>query len=252
MTWHAATWQAANLQAATLPLPPHAADGMLADCDSRRLGTDLFHALSQPLTALCCSLELSLQQTLTADEYRESASRALQQAERVSWLTTAIRELFDAGQAGEEPEILQLREAVASAISDLSLVAESEGVEIRYLPETPCPVWFEAERLRRGLFHWLGFGISACTRGETVELELKDSGIEVVMRMTISGASPTFSRKLALTPSDGGQVEALSRRLGLGIALAIFQAAGGRCKAGAEDDRGCRSLEILLPRVTAG
>ncbi len=43
-----------------------------------------------------------------------------------------------------------------------------------------------------------------------------------------------------------------SRRLGLGIALAIFQAAGGRCKVGAEGDRGCCSLEVILPRVTAG
>ena len=97
---------------------------------TRQLGSDLFHALSQPLTALCCSLELALQQTLTAEEYRESVSRALMQAERVSWLTMGIRELFEAEQAGEDCEVLPLQVAVASAIDDVLLVAEAAGVRI--------------------------------------------------------------------------------------------------------------------------
>ncbi len=155
------TWPQPSLRAAPLPVPPCASGMLLADCDSRRLGSDLFHALSQPLTALRCSLELSLQRTLTADEYRESASRALQQAERVSWLTTGIRELFDAGQAGEEPEVLHLQEAVAGAISDVVLVAESRGGGSSLLARDAKLVRESGSknemRLRRGLFNWLGF-----------------------------------------------------------------------------------------------
>jgi hypothetical protein len=37
-----------------------------AECESRQLVSDLFHELSQPLTTLCCSLELALLQTPTA------------------------------------------------------------------------------------------------------------------------------------------------------------------------------------------
>ena len=36
-----------------------------AECESRQLVSDLFHQLSQPLTTLCCSLELALLQTPT-------------------------------------------------------------------------------------------------------------------------------------------------------------------------------------------
>jgi hypothetical protein len=74
---------------------PAAANG-----EPRQLVCDLFHQLSQPLTTLCCSLELAQLQTPTPEQYGEIVSRTLEQAEKASWLATAIRELFDAGQAG--------------------------------------------------------------------------------------------------------------------------------------------------------
>ena len=132
--------------------PTTGTSSTLPDFELERLSSDLFHALSQPLTGLCCSLELTLQQSLTAEEYRESVSRALIQAERVSWLTMGIRELFEAGQAGEDCEVLALQGAVAGAIDDVLLVAETAGVRICWVTRSACPVWFEAQRLRNALF----------------------------------------------------------------------------------------------------
>jgi len=58
-----ATTPPTTIPPATIPQAAGAAP-MLPDCERRRLSSDLFHALSQPLTALCCSLELvTLQQT---------------------------------------------------------------------------------------------------------------------------------------------------------------------------------------------
>jgi hypothetical protein len=74
------------------------------ECESRQLVSDLFHQLSQPLTTLCCSLELALLQTPNAEQYGEIVSQALSQAEKVSALATAIRELFDASLAGQGGE----------------------------------------------------------------------------------------------------------------------------------------------------
>jgi signal transduction histidine kinase len=185
----------------------------LPDCEPRQLLADLFHALSQPLTTLCCSLELTLQQAATAEEYRACVTRALADAERVSWLSTGIRELLEAGHAGEDCESLPMQAAVQATIGDLLLLAESAGVRIGYLPGETGPVWFEAQRLRRGLFHLLGFALSAGGQGATVRIELAEAGEEV---------------ELALSGEGRALVEdQLERRLGLGIARAIFESAGG-------------------------
>ena len=148
----------------------------LPDSEPRQLVSDLFHALSQPLTSLCCSLELTMQQSPTPEQYRESVSRVLVQAEHVSWLASGIRELFDASEAGEDCEALPLQTAVQSAVSDLLPVAEAAGVRICYLPRSGCPVRFEAQRLRQGLFHLLGFAVSVGGRGAVVKIEVGRRG----------------------------------------------------------------------------
>jgi len=230
---------------------------VLPDCESPRLRADLFHALSQPLTTLCCSLELTLQQTPTEKQYRESVTRALAQAEQVSWLATGIRELLDAGDAGPDLEVLQMQAAVHDAVTDLLSVAELAGVRICYLPRSPGSVRFEARRLRRGLFHLMGF-VVGWGGGAVVRIELSESGEQVVLALTVSGegisreamesaespesSSPASSSQDAL-PRD------LTRRLGLGIARATFEAAGGSFRA----ERGIESMivEVRLPRVAA-
>ena len=227
----------------------------LPDCESPRLVADLFHALSQPLTTLCCSLELTLQQTPTEKQYRESVTRALAQAEQVSWLATGIRELLDAAEAAPDLEVLQMQAAVQDAVSDLLPVAELAGVRICYLPRSPGSVRFEARRLRRGLFHLLSF-VVGWGGGAVVRIELSESGEQVVLALTVSGegisreamesapesSSPASSSQDAL-PRD------LTRRLGLGIARATFEAAGGSFRA----ERGIESMivEVRLPRVAA-
>jgi signal transduction histidine kinase len=196
--------------------------GAAPEYEPRQLVSDLFHQLSQPLTTLCCSLELAPLQASTAEEYGEIVSRALGQAEKVSWLATAIRELFDAGQAGQAPEVLELRRAVQDAVGDLLPVAASAGIEISYLTAPTCPIWFDAQRLRQGLFHLLGFVVDSGGRGELVKIELKEHGEKAVMTITVSGAD-----RLMNGADQKDSQPALTRRLGIGIARAIFEAAGG-------------------------
>lgn len=212
-----------------------------AECESRQLVSDLFHQLSQPLTTLCCSLELALLQTPTAEQYGEIVSHALSQAEKVSSLATAIRELFDASLAGEGGEVMELRRAVEEAVGDLLPVAESAGVQVCYLPGPACPVWFDALRLRQGLFHLIGFAIGSGGPGAAVRIELAEHGAELGLRLTISG-----SQGICDEPSNANSDLELLRRLGLGIARAIFEAAGGSLSI-ARSAEG-RSVDVRLPR----
>lgn len=219
---------------------PAAAEG-----EPGQLVFDLFHQLSQPLTTLCCSLELALLQTPTLEQYGEIVSRALAQAEKVSWLATAVRELFDAGQAGEGGEVLELRWAVEDAVADLLPVAESAGVQVCYSRQSPCPLWFNAQRLRQGLLHLLGFGVAAGGPGAVMKIELEEHGMEVGLALTISG-NAGFDGASTAGPSHDHLPDEMVRRLGLGIARAIFEAAGGSLRM--ERGAGCLSVGVRLLR----
>jgi C4-dicarboxylate-specific signal transduction histidine kinase len=188
--------------------------------ESQQLVSDLFHQLSQPLTTLCCALELALLQTPTLEQYGEIVSQALDQAEKASALATAIRELSGAGQPGGSGDLLELRREVEEAIADLLPVAESAGVQVCFAPGPACPVWFDASRLRQGLFHLVGFAIGS---GAAVAIELAERAAQAMLGLTISGPGVGGD-----TPADPGLE--LWRRLGLGIARAIFEASGGSCR----------------------
>lgn len=192
-----------------------------AEYETRRLVSDLFHQLSQPLTTLGCSLELALLQTPTTEEYGQIVVQALHQAEKASALATAIRELLDAGHAGDNAEILDLRRAVEDTVGDLLPVAESAGVGITCVTQAACPVWFNAQRLRQGLFHLLGFSISASGRGAAVTIHLEKRDRQAVLGLTVSRNAA--SNRISMTAPD----QELLQRLGLGISRAIFEAAGG-------------------------
>jgi hypothetical protein len=219
----------------------------LPDCEPQRLACDLFHALSQPLTTLCCSLELALQQALTQEQYRECVIGALAQVERASWLAMGVRELLDAGEPGEDSEPLQLQAAVHDAVTDLLTVAESARVRICYLPSSSGRVRFEAQRLRRGLFHLVGFTVGWAARAAVVRIELVDVAEDVVLGLTVSDEDAAAGTGPQHAGEDRRSCEHLARRLGLGIARATFEAAGGSFRVQLADNR--LSVEVRLRRV---
>ncbi len=221
------------------------ANPALANGEPRQLVSDLFHQLSQPLTTLCCSLELAQLQTPTAEQYGEIVSRTLEQAEKVSWLATAIRELFDAGQTGADGEVLELRWVVEDAVADLLPVAQSAGVQVCYSPRSPCPVWFDAQRLHQGLSHLLAFGLASGGPGAVMTIEMEERGAEVVLTLTLSGRGE-FDGAPAAGPNHAHLPDDMVTRLGLGIARATFDAAGGSLGLKHGSDR--LSVEVRLLR----
>jgi signal transduction histidine kinase len=207
-----------------------------ATSEFRQLVSDLFHQLSQPLTTLCCSLELALLQPPGPEQYREIVTHALVQAEKASSLATAIRELFDASRPGENGEVLDLRRAVEEAVTDLLPVAEAAGVQICHAPGPACPVWFDQLRLRQGLFQLIGFVIGSGGPGGAVGIELKSRGAKAILSLTVSGACDHSEAS-----ADNSDLQLL-QSLGLEIARAIFEAQGESFHA--ERRAECLSVEV--------
>jgi len=54
--------------------------------------SDIFHTLSQPLTALRYALDVSLIDAFTVDQYRQAVQAAIEQAERLQEALVEIRD----------------------------------------------------------------------------------------------------------------------------------------------------------------
>jgi len=89
----------------------------------------LLHSLSQPLTGLRCSLELSLDET--AEQRHESVAVALHQTEQVIGMVQLMREYLDAEQAEPGAFSTALEPVIRGLVEDLSSIAAVRDVEVR-------------------------------------------------------------------------------------------------------------------------
>ncbi len=119
---------------------------------------ELLHSLSQPLTSLRCSLELSLDET--AEPQQTSAVLALQQTEQVIGMIQLMREYLDAEQAGAEVRRTSLDQVLRNVMEDVSSIAEARGIGLRIEGTCSATVTVPASRLRLAL-QYLGLALMA-------------------------------------------------------------------------------------------
>src|SRR5438309_2270649 len=95
-----------------------------AGTERQKLVSELFHALSQPITALRCSLELALYDPHPSVS-EEKLQTALGHAEKIAELAAGIRQLIEADDPGDARKPLPLESCLREAMSHLHLVAEA-------------------------------------------------------------------------------------------------------------------------------
>ena len=122
----------------------------------RRLASEVFHDLSQPLTALHCLLELSLRRDRTVKEFRDSVAIALQNAERLRHRLLCLRELSDAEDPGEISAPVQLDRLMLELQEETIPLFESAGrpLEVGF---GPAEVRGNPTKLARAFFYMLSF-----------------------------------------------------------------------------------------------
>jgi hypothetical protein len=146
---------------------------------------ELLHSLSQPLTGLLCSLELSLQLRpdlsieQVAEQQQASVSVALQQTEKVIGMIQLMREYLDAEQPAPEAFSSALAPATRSVIEELSSIAAVRGVRLRLVGT--CTATVPESRLRLALQYLITTLIEAQPVGGKVTLLLGEGPAGAVL-----------------------------------------------------------------------
>ena len=122
----------------------------------RDFAANVFHDLSQPLTALHCSLELALVRDQTIEEFRASVEAALHAAERLRQRLLLLRELSDAEDPGDTSTPLVLDQLLQQLREDMLPLFESAGRSFELTCEAAKVAAHEA-KLMRGFFYLLEF-----------------------------------------------------------------------------------------------
>jgi hypothetical protein len=185
----------------------------------RAFVSDLFHAVSQPLTALECGLELSLRRDQSAAEFRARVETALVNAKLLHRRLLEARALQDASEPGDTHAPVDLKGLVLQLHEDLLPVATSAQIKLDVKCEAATVHGNEA-RLRNGLFYLIEFLLRVCGSGQRVSIRAQRvslTALEVSFRNSSPARIETPDSTPVAEPAD----------LGLRIAQRTFRAAGG-------------------------
>jgi len=217
---------------------------------------ELPHSLSQPLTSLRCSLELSIEEV--AEQQQESVSVALQQTEKVIGMIQLMREYLDAEQPGPEACPVALAPAMRSVIEELSSIAAVRGIRLRLVGTCTATVPVPESRLRLALQYLIATTIEAQPMDGKVTLLLGEGPAGTVLRAEgervrdldfrnrkKSATSPQMKRDRA-----GATSASTLRRVRLAIASRVLESAGASLVFG-DGDGDANGFVLRVPRRVA-
>ena len=148
--------------------------------DQEVLG-ELLHSLSQPLTSLRCSLELSIDDV--AERQQSAVSLALQQTEKVIGMIQLMREYLDAEQPGSEAHPVALAPAVEAVVEELASIAALRRIKLAVVGTCSANVPMPEPRLRLALQYLLSALIQAARASSEISLRLEEGSSESVLRV---------------------------------------------------------------------
>lgn len=141
--------------------------------------SEALHALSQPLTALECGLELSLRQDKTVAEIRNRMEALRETAQALHQRLLELRALHDAADAGDTTSPVALHVLLEHLQADFSQVAELSQANLA-IKCRPVQAFGNSERLRNGFFHLLEFLMRHCPGGGSVTVTARRGGAATV------------------------------------------------------------------------
>jgi signal transduction histidine kinase len=178
---------------------------------------ELLHSLSQPLTSLRCSLELSFDEV--AEQQQAGVSVALQQTEKVIGMIQLMREYLDAEEPGSEARPVALAPAVRAVVEELSSIAALREIRLPLAGTCTASVPVPEPRLRLALQYLLAALIQTAPADSEITLRLEEGSSESVLRVECEkGARAAHSKRDSVSGTLG--------KVRIAIASRVLEAAG--------------------------
>jgi signal transduction histidine kinase len=207
---------------------------------------ELLHSLSQPLTGLRCSLELSLDLPLklspeeVAEQQQESVAVALQETEKVIGMIELMREYLDADQPGPQACSAALAPVLRSVIEELSSIAAVRRIQLRLVGTCRATLPVPEPRLRLALQYLIAAMMEAQPVGDKVTLLLGEGPAGAVLRVE---GKRRFREPVRATSASAATL----RRVRLAIAMRVLETAGASLLLG-DGDSGPTGFVLRIPR----
>lgn len=202
---------------------------------------ELLHSLSQPLTSLRCSLELTFDES--AEQQQAAVGIALQQTERVIAMIQLMRDYLDAEQSGVGAHRSSLDRVLRGVVGDATSVAEVRGVELQVEGACSANVALAEPRLRLALQYLTLALIEKAPPGGRVLLRMEEGSTESALLAHILGEDNAPAR-----PQKPIAVHETLRMVKLAIARRVLEA-GGTLLALDEGER--LGFLLRIPRMLA-
>ncbi len=208
--------------------------------ENRELLGELLHSVSQPLTTLRCSLELSLDEA--AEQQQQTITAAMEQTENVIAMIQLMREYLDAEHGEAEGPAIALMPVLASVSDDLSSLAALREVRIRMMGTCSAELPIKVAWMRKALEYLLSAMIERQPAGTEIILGMSENPLRV--RVRIEGERGIHSNSNRTRDSVGSTM----RRVRLAIAARVLEGAGSTL---AFDD-GAPGFVLRIPRLGRG
>ncbi len=179
---------------------------------------ELLHSMSQPLTSLRCSLELSIEEV--AGRQQEAVSVALEQTEKVIGMVKLMREYLDAELGAPPPHPVALAPVLTAVVAQLSSVAAARQVRLQLTGTSAASISVAEARLRLALQYLITALIEPQPANREIALRLEENPSESLLRAQVAGDVST-----ALKPRPD-PVSVTLRRARLAIASRVLESAG--------------------------
>ncbi|MFY9647277.1 MAG: hypothetical protein WAK29_19005 [Terriglobales bacterium] len=202
---------------------------------------DLLHSLSQPLTGLRCSLELSLEEV--AEQQQETVVVALQQTEQVIGMIQLMRQYLEAEKPSPCTLPVELMPVIQGVMEELSSIAFLRDIELNLQGTCKATLSVSEAHIRLALQYLLTTVIDAQPAGSRLSVVLADSPSGAILRVKYDAGLLTqrvMLRTKSTTPST-------LLRVKVAIASRILENAGAFLSL-TEDDCIPSGFVLRVPR----
>jgi signal transduction histidine kinase len=202
---------------------------------------ELLHSLSQPLTTLRCSLELSIDET--AAQQRRTVAAALTQTETMITMIRFMREYLEADALEVVPAV-PLMPILASVTEDLSTIAAVRGTHLQLVGTCGAELPLAESRLRIALDYLILPAIEHSRMDGQVNIWIHQETAEAVMRLE---CKPARCPQAGANHSKYDPAGSTTRRVRLAIATRLLESAGATLSFGGD----APGFSLRIPCVNA-